>query len=396
VKDLRFSPFLIGFVLILASCGVEVSGGPSTTTATIPTSTTAATTASTKIPPPAPSSTTTTEATTTTTPPNFADAFETVSDGVLRIEATFCDGGGSTGTGFLISDTEVLTAAHVIGDASSVDLSRSDGTEVSAQVVGTDETRDLALLELEEPITGHIFSIDDSGARVGDEVAALGHPRGLNLSLARGVISSLDFLDAGVLFHQTDAPINPGNSGGPLIDIDGTVIGLADWKFIDVESISFVVAATEIRSYLDGAETRVIDISLGCNIEKKPDPTNDPDLVTVADAFEQYVFLINASREGEAYDLYLGPRLKDRMTRQDFVQSMSTSFITDLNVYNLFTAPEGHVEAWVSFTSNQASEFGPDGQTCSEWDLTYELVLDDSGWVIQRATNSAGSPSPCG
>ncbi len=394
MKNLRFSPFLMGFVLILAGCGVEVSGGPTTTT--IPTPTTTAVTASTKSSPPAvTSSTTTTEPTTTTTPPNFADAFETVSDGVLRIEATFCDGGGSTGTGFLISETEVLTAAHVIGDASSVDLSRADGTEVSARVVGTDEIRDLALLELEEPIAGHIFSIDDSGVRVGDEVAALGHPRGLNLSLARGVISSLDFLDAGVLFHQTDAPINPGNSGGPLIDIDGTVIGLADWKFIDVESISFVVAATEIRSYLDGTETRVIDISLGCDIVK-PDPTSDPDLVTVADTFEEYVYLINASREGEAYDLYLGPRLKDRMTRQDFVQSMSTSYITDLNVYNLFTAPEGHVEAWVSFTSNQASEFGPDSQTCSEWDLTYELLQEDSGWVIQRATNSAGSPSPCG
>ncbi len=394
MKNLRFSPFLMGFVLILAGCGVEVSGGPTTTT--IPTPTTTAITASTKTSPPVvASSTTTTGPTTTTTPPNFADAFETVSNGVLRIEATFCDGGGSTGTGFLISETEVLTAAHVIGDASSVDLSRADGTQVSARVVGTDEIRDLALLELEEPIAGHIFSIDDSGVRVGDEVAALGHPRGLNLSLARGVISSLDFLDAGVLFHQTDAPINPGNSGGPLIDIDGTVIGLADWKFIDVESISFVVAATEIRSYLDGAETRVIDISLGCDIEK-PDPTSDPDLVTVADAFEEYVYLINASREGEAYDLYLGPRLKDRMTRQDFVQSMSTSYITDLNVYNLFTAPEGHVEAWVSFTSNQASEFGPDSQTCSEWDLTYELLQEDSGWVIQRATNSAGSPSPCG
>jgi len=318
-----------------------------------------------------------------------------VSDGVLRIEAEFCDGGGSTGTGFLISDTEVLTAAHVIGDAAAVELSRADGTEISARVVGTDEIRDLALLELDQPITGHVFTIDDSSVRVGDEVAALGHPRGLNLSLARGVISSLDFQDAGVLFHQTDAPINPGNSGGPLIDIDGTVVGLADWKFIDVESISFVVAATEIRSYLDGAETRVIDITLGCEVIE-PEPTNDPDLVTVADAFEEYFYLINSSREGDAYDLFFGPRLKDRITRQDFVQSMSTSYITELDVYNIFTAPEGHVEAWVSFMSSQAADFGPDGQTCSEWDLTYELIAGDQGWVIERATNSAGSPSSCG
>lgn len=378
-------------IFLLSSCGVAVSGGPTTTVTALSTTSVPATTT------PSPSTSTTTtevQTTSTTTPPNFADAFEDVSSGVLRIEATFCDGGGSTGTGFLISPTEILTAAHVIGDASTVAVSKSDRPSVTATVVGTDETRDLALLEVSTPIEGHIFSVDDSRVRVGDEVAALGHPRGLNLSLARGVVSSLNFLDAGVLFHQTDAPINPGNSGGPLIDIDGTVVGLADWKFIDVESISFVVAASEIRSYLDGGQSRIVDIALGCDIDK-PKPTSDPDLVTVSDTFENYVALINSSQEGLAYDQYLGPRLKDRITRLEFIDSMSTSFLTDLNVYNIFTAPEGHVEAWVSFTSAQDAQYGPDGQACSKWDLTYELILQDSTWVIQRATNSAGSPTPC-
>ncbi len=377
--------------LLMASCGVEVGGGTSTTEpvppTTQPVTTTEATVAET-------TTTTVAPTTTTTAPPNFADAFERVSSGVLRVEASFCDGGGSTGTGFLLSPTEILTAAHVIGDASIVQLSRADGTTATATVVGTDEQRDLALLEVTTPITGHNFVIDDSGVRVGDEVAALGHPRGLNLSLARGVVSSLNYTDAGVLFHQTDAPINPGNSGGPLIDIDGTVVGLADWKFIDVESISFVVAGSEIQAYLNGGLTRTIDISLGCEVDE-PEPSSDPGLIDVSDTFEEYIALINESREGEAYDLYLGPRLKDRIDRDEFVQSMSTSFLTDLDVYNIFTAPEGNVEAWVSFTSNQDAQFGPEGQTCSKWDLTYELILQDSTWVIERATNSPGSPSPC-
>jgi serine protease Do len=391
VKHYKIQIFVAVLGLFVASCGVEVGGGPSTTDAPTPTTSAIVTTSSPTVP-----STTTTEAptTTTTTPPNFADAFEQVSNGVLRIEATFCDGGGSTGTGFLISPTEILTAAHVIGDASVVDLSRADGLTATASVVGTDERRDLALLEVVAPISGHNFVIDDSSVRVGDEVAALGHPRGLNLSLARGVVSSLNFDDAGVLFHQTDAPINPGNSGGPLIDVDGTVVGLADWKFIDVESISFVVAASEIRTYLNGGLTRTVDIALGCDIDE-PAPSSDPSLADVSDTFEDYVALINSSREGQAYDTYLGPRLQGRISRDEFVQSMSTSFLTDLDVYNIFMAPEGHVEAWVSFTSAQDAAFGPDGQTCSEWDLTYELILQDLTWLIERATNSAGSPSPC-
>lgn len=391
MRNKNFLAIAIITCLIAASCGVEVGGGPSTTDAAPTTSSTLVTTTSQRV---TTTTSTTAPPTTTTTPPNFADAFEEVSSGVLRVEAVFCDGGSSTGTGFLISDTEILTAAHVIGDASVVQLSKADGTAQPATVVGTDERRDLALLETATPIGGHIFEIDDSSVRVGDEVAALGHPRGLNLSLARGVVSSLNYLDAEVLFHQTDAPINPGNSGGPLIDVKGVVIGLADWKFIDVESISFVVAGSEIRAFLAGADVRTVDIALGCDVDE-PEPTSDPGLAEVSDTFEEYVSLINASREGEAYDAYIGPRLRERITRQDFIDSMSTSFLTELNVYNIFTAPEGHVEAWVSFTSAQDAQFGPDGQTCSEWDLTYELILLEGRWVIQRATNSAGSPSQC-
>ena len=351
----------------------------------------------------APTSTTTTSAPTTesTTVPSFADSFAVVSTGVYRVDAVYCDGITSTGSGFLVSPTLLLTAAHVTGDATTVDISRDDTAPVTATVVATDEARDLALVALPQSAPGHVFLLDDSAIRVGDEVAALGHPQGLPLTFTSGRVSALAFNERGVSFHQTDAPVNPGNSGGPLIDSAGNVVGMTDWKFTDLEGISFVVAATEIQEFLD-SDQLVIDIELGCDAER-PTPTDpviafdDPVLAEIPLLFDQYVMLINAASEGEAYDLFAGPRLRSIISREAFIEGNSTSILEDLRVYNAFYSTDARdsAEAWVTFVSYQDPEFGTDGQACSVWDLTYELILESDRWKIQRAVNEPGSPSPC-
>lgn len=378
-------------LLFVSSCGVIDLGSTDEATPTLASTTAPATTTT-------GATTTTTEATTTTTvttPPNFSDTFAAVSDGVFRVEASFCSGSGSQGTGFLIGDNVLLTAAHVTGDAEVVTVSRADGYESVGTVVGTDAARDLALIALESTATGHQFSIDDTGIRVGDEVAALGHPSGLPLTFTSGRISNVNYDFDGVAFHQTDAPINPGNSGGPLINEQGSVIGLVDWKFFEVEGISFVVSAAELREFVEGPNIHDIDIELGCTTDV---PTyewqDDPDLLDITIMFDEYADLINSGDEGLAYDRYIGSELGSRITREQFVDGNSTSVLYDMDVYYAFWESDTRATAWVTFISRQDAEFGTDGQTCSIWDLTYTLSFDGI-WHIEKASNEPGSPRPC-
>ena len=309
------------------------------------------------------------------------------------MEAILCDGSVSTGSGFLVEGGKILTAAHVTGDAAVVRITRDNGTESRASVTGSDSSRDLALVTLEAPFAGHTFEISDSAVRVGDEVAALGHPRGLPLTFTSGRVSNLNFSDQGVLFHQTDTPINEGNSGGPLIDQWGRAIGMADWKFTDVDGIAFVVAAPEIHGFLHSDAARVVDKELGCPEEVPPLDVPE-EFAEVAESFVSYIDLVNAAREGEAWEQLLSPAHKERRPKEDFSMQMSTTFIDEFVVHSISRVNDTTVIASVEFVSLQAPELGPDDQTCSLWTLVYQMVLTDR-WRIDSETNDEGSPAPC-
>jgi S1-C subfamily serine protease len=142
---------------------------------------------------------------------------------------------GTSGTGFVIDDDgHLLTNHHVVGDAHTVSVRFGDDTTVSAEVLGRDETNDLALLKVDpHAVDLHPLTMGDSSAsRVGDPVIAIGNPFGLDRTLTTGVVSALQrqlrapngFTIQHVI--QTDTAINPGNSGGPLLDARGKVIGI--------------------------------------------------------------------------------------------------------------------------------------------------------------------------
>src|SRR5262245_62058088 len=136
------------------------------------------------------------------------------------------------GSGFLIDASGVaLTNAHVVGDASQVDVAMLDGTKYKAKVVGVDKKTDLAVVKLEA--SGKTFAYltlaDSEEARVGDWVVAVGSPFGLEATVTSGIISAkARHIGASLYddFIQTDAAINPGNSGGPLVDMRGQVVGI--------------------------------------------------------------------------------------------------------------------------------------------------------------------------
>jgi S1-C subfamily serine protease len=141
----------------------------------------------------------------------------------------------ATGSGFVIDeDGLILTNAHVVAAATSVQVTFSDSHTVSAKPVGKDLDTDLALLRVDpDGLDLEPLELGDSETvQVGDPTVAIGNPFGLERTLTTGVVSALQrrlsapsgFTIENVI--QTDAALNPGNSGGPLIDASGRVIGI--------------------------------------------------------------------------------------------------------------------------------------------------------------------------
>ncbi len=145
--------------------------------------------------------------------------------------------GQSLGSGFFISaDGFVVTNNHVVNppgrnaQLEEVTVTLPDGTEYEAEVIGTDESSDLAVLKVErgEPFPFVKFG-ESEEARVGDWVIAIGNPFGLGGTVTSGIVSSVLRTTGGGAYNryiQTDASINSGNSGGPLFDMQGNVIGI--------------------------------------------------------------------------------------------------------------------------------------------------------------------------
>ncbi|MDB5562751.1 MAG: HtrA protease/chaperone protein, partial [Hyphomicrobiales bacterium] len=137
----------------------------------------------------------------------------------------------SLGSGFIISpDGLIVTNNHVIDGADDIEVYLTDGTRLTAKVVGVDQKVDLALLRIDagHPLKSVDFGDSDT-AQVGDWVMAIGNPFGLGGSVTLGIVSARNRdIEAGPYdsFIQTDASINQGNSGGPLFDMNGKVVGI--------------------------------------------------------------------------------------------------------------------------------------------------------------------------
>ena len=137
----------------------------------------------------------------------------------------------SLGSGFVVDPSGVVvTNNHVIADADTITVNFANGTQLDAELIGTDPKTDLAVLKVEpeEPLVSVKFG-DSEALRIGDWVMAIGNPFGLGGSVSIGIVSARGRnINAGPYdnFIQTDAAINRGNSGGPLFDLNGDVVGI--------------------------------------------------------------------------------------------------------------------------------------------------------------------------
>jgi serine protease Do len=134
------------------------------------------------------------------------------------------------GSGFFISaDGYAVTNNHVVDGASKVEVTTDDGKTYKAQVIGTDQRTDLALIKVEGGSNFPFAKLADGKPRIGDWVLAVGNPFGLGGTVTAGIVSAMG-RDIGNGpyddFIQIDAPVNKGNSGGPAFDVDGNVVGV--------------------------------------------------------------------------------------------------------------------------------------------------------------------------
>ena len=136
----------------------------------------------------------------------------------------------SLGSGFIISaDGYILTNAHVINAADEVIVKLSDRREFKAKIIGSDRRTDVALLKIDASGLPKVSIGDPNQLKVGEWVAAIGSPFGLENTMTAGIVSAKGRAlpqENFVPFIQTDVAINPGNSGGPLFNLKGEVVGI--------------------------------------------------------------------------------------------------------------------------------------------------------------------------
>lgn len=134
------------------------------------------------------------------------------------------------GSGFIVTeDGFILTNNHVVGSASKINVTLSDGRRFRAEVIGSDAETDIAVIKIDAGRLPIAVLGDSENLEQGDWVLAIGSPFGLQQTLTAGIVSATGReLRESQYNHyiQTDASINPGNSGGPLVNMQGEVVGI--------------------------------------------------------------------------------------------------------------------------------------------------------------------------
>ena len=175
---------------------------------------------------------------------SLEDIIQSIKVSILKVQSN-----AGNGTGFVVTKQgHILTCAHVlVGDR--FQIISEHGDRRSVEVLGKDETCDLAILYAETLSEPPLTFADPATIAEGQTVYALGHPLGLDFTLSRGIISNRQRVRNGVSLLQTDVSLNPGNSGGPLANEHGEVIGVANQILEGRQGLGFGIALQHIFAF---------------------------------------------------------------------------------------------------------------------------------------------------
>jgi len=180
---------------------------------------------------------------------SFSKIISEVIDSVVSINTNIGQGSGA----IFSSNGYVVTNYHVIQGVRRASVMTYDGDIYSISLVGYDKTNDLAILKIISNETFDYFEFGNSDIlKVGQKVVALGNPAGLSFTATEGIISSASRIaDDGLDYIQTDVTLNPGNSGGPLINSQGQIIGIANFKVAGYEGLGFAIPSNRVEEVIE-------------------------------------------------------------------------------------------------------------------------------------------------
>jgi len=169
---------------------------------------------------------------------DFSGIISEAVTGVVSIRTN-----AGAGSGFIISpDGYVITNAHVLYGAYYAEVLTYDGAKQDAELIGYDTDIDVAVLKIDGRHSYLKFERTEN-VKVGEKVIAVGNPLGLSFSVTEGIVSAKDREGPNgmAIYIQTTAALNPGNSGGPLINNEGKVIGINNFKIQSTEGVGFAL-----------------------------------------------------------------------------------------------------------------------------------------------------------
>ena len=182
-----------------------------------------------------------------------------VEDAVKSVVAVSTD--KSIGSGFIMDKNGyIITNYHIIsGSEDKLAVRTYDKKTLPAVLIGKDEVRDVALLKIEGSYD-YLELADSDDLKVGQKVIAIGNPLGLSFSVTEGIISALERPGPNGYkeYIQTDVSLNPGNSGGPLIDTQGQVIGINNFKIGGAENLGFALQSDTMRESINKIANQTI------------------------------------------------------------------------------------------------------------------------------------------
>ena len=194
-----------------------------------------------------------------TTSEDFSGMIEDAIESVVTIRTDV-----SQGTGFIVKDQGyIVTNAHVLVGGHEINAITSDQEIIQASLVGFNTQLDIALLK----ISGNYQEIelaDSEDVQIGENVIAIGNPLGLQFSVTEGIVSAVDRPGSNGIeaYIQTDAALNPGNSGGPLINKQGEVIGINNFKVGGGENLGFALESNFIKNTVNAISQEKLNETL--------------------------------------------------------------------------------------------------------------------------------------